>query len=283
MDRVGRVVSHDAFSPDVAFVGLTRAGTPVLVNRLAAEAQFSVAISTVYPHAFAAWGGGAKMVLPGICHVSTCYYNHTRIRGGGQWAGRPDRSPARRDIEEAAALFGLDVAVCALVNPAKQLCGLLVGDPTRAHRNAVRLARRLYHTDIPAKRPDLVIANAYPFDGDPTQTAKTEIPAKRCGVPILMIADFADPCSWHGTYDGHREAYLRRLAPAPQQAPDLLWKAEVFLYCPQVGRGYTPKNRSWYCENDWDRLMTAMAQRFPRADVAVLPAAPLQIPASPHP
>ena len=178
MDRVGRVVSHDAFSPDVALVGLTAAGTPVLVNRVAAAAQFSVAISTVYPHAFTAWGGGAKMVLPGICHVSTCCYNHTRVRAG-QWAGRPDRSPARRDIEEATALFGLNVAVCALVNPAKELCGLRVGDPTRAHRSAVSLARRLYHTDIAANRPDLVIANAYPFDGDPTQFSKTEIPARR--------------------------------------------------------------------------------------------------------
>ena len=282
INRVGRVVSHDAFSPDVAFVGLTAAGTPVLVNRLAAAAHFSVAISTVYPHPFTAWGGGAKMVLPGICHVSTCYYNHTRIRGG-QWTGRPDRSPARRDIEEAAALFGLDVAVCALVNPAKQLCGLRVGDPTLAHRSAVRLARRLYHTDIPANRPHLVIANAYPFDGDPTQFSKTEVPARRYGVPILIVSDFADPCSWHGAYDGPRKAYLRRQqAPVPEQSPDLLWKAEVFLYSPQVGRGFVSRNRNWYCENDWDRLVAAMAKRFPRADVAVLPAAPLQIPANPH-
>jgi hypothetical protein len=280
MDRVGRVVSHDAFSPDVTFIGLTAAGTPVLINRLAAAAQFSVAISTVYPHALTAWAGGAKMVLPGICHVSTSYYNHTRIRAS-QWGGRPDRSPARRDTEEAAALFGLDVAVCALVNPAKELCGLRVGDPTQAHRSAVRLARRLYHTDIPAKRPDLVIANAYPFDGDPTQTSKTEIPGRRCGVPILIIVDFADPCAWHGAYDGPRKAYLRRQqAPVPAQTPELLAKAEVFLYSPQVGRGFVPRNRNWYCENDWDRLMAAMAKRFPRADVAVLPAAPLQIPAS---
>jgi frataxin-like iron-binding protein CyaY len=58
----------------------------------------------------------------------------------------------------------------------------------------------------------------------------------------------------------------------------LLRKAEVFLYSPQVGRGFAPRNRNWYCENDWDRLIAALAQRFPIADVAVLPAAPLQIP-----
>jgi hypothetical protein len=58
----------------------------------------------------------------------------------------------------------------------------------------------------------------------------------------------------------------------------LLAKASVFLYCPQIANGYVPDNRSWYCDHDWDRLMAAMAQRFPAANVAVLPAAPIQLP-----
>jgi len=280
MDRVGRVVSHDAFSADVTFVGLTKAGTPVLVNRVAADADFSVAISTVYPHALTAWGGGAKMVLPGICHVSTCYYHHTRVRGGGVWSGNPGDSPSRRDLEEAAALFGLDVAVCAVINPKKELCGLRVGHPTQAHRSAVKLARQVYHTDTQGLAPQLVIANLYPFDGDPTQFSKAEVPARRCGAPILILADFADSCDWHGAYDGPRKAYLQRgPLPVPERTPELLRKAEVFLYSPQVGPGCAPRNRNWYCESDWARLMAALSQRFPSADVLVLPAAPLQIPA----
>lgn len=282
IDRVARVVPHDAFSPDVRLMGLTAAGSPVLVNRAAADADFSVGVSTVYPHALTAWGGGAKVVLPGICHVSTICYHHTRIPAG-VWAGSAGRAPARRDIEEAADLFGLDVAVCAVVNSEKQLCGLCVGDTRQAHRAAVRLARRVCHTDMQASAPDLVIANAYPFDADPTQLSKAHLPARRLGVPVLIVTDFADSCSWHGTYDGPRKAYMRRRRPpVPETTPELLHKAEVFLYSPQVGWGFVPRNRSWYCENDWDRLMAAMAQRFPRAEVAVLPAAPLQIPSLPH-
>lgn len=277
-DEVGEVVSHDAFSPDMAFLGITSFHTPILVNRQAAEADFSVSISTVYPHTLTAWGGGAKMVLPGITHVSTSRFHHT-CHPRAEWGGDPDLNPARRDLEEAAALFGLDVSVCCVVGTAKELCGLAVGDPTLAHRQAVAWARAAYATDLGPVRPDLVIANAYPMDGDPTQLGKTEIPCRRGGAPILIVIDFADPCPWHGVYDGPREPYLRRDQPAvPVPTPELLAKADTFVYCPQFGNGYIPTNRNWYCENDWDRLMAAMAQRFPAANVTVLPAAPLQIP-----
>lgn len=279
-DRVAHVVSHDAFSDNMTYVGLTSNGTPVLVNAAAARADFSVSISTVYPHGHSAWGGGAKMVLPGISHVSTTYCHHTKIRAG-VWAGDPGRCRSRRDIEEAAALFGLDASVCAIVNGRKELCGLRVGDPTRAHRRAVKLARRIYDTDMRGATFDLVIANAYPFDGDPTQLSKGEFPARRLGVPILLVADFSDPSPWHGVYHGPRKDFLPRHQPRlPEPTDDALAHARIFLYSPQVGNGFVPQGSGWYCDNDWERLTQAMTRRFPQARVAVLPSAPLQIPRS---
>ena len=278
LGRVGNVVSHDAFSSHAAFLGLTAAGTPVLVNEDAARADFSVALSTVYPHSLTAWAGGAKMILPGISHVSTIHYHHGRIKGG-PWAGRPGQCPARRDVEEAAKLFGLDVAVCAVLNARRELCGLRVGEPKAAHRQAVRVARRVYHTELPDISPDLVIANLYPLDADPTQLSKAHIPARRFGAPVLIMADFADPSSYHGLYDGPIAPYRRRpQAKMKKQDVEQLMSANVFVYCPQYGKGFVPKDASWYCDNDWRRLMRAMTRRFPQASVAVLPAAPLQIP-----
>ena len=278
LDRVGTVVSHDAFSPDAEFKGITSAGTPVLVNPIAARADFSIAISTVYPHALAAWAGGGKMVLPGISHLSTIDLHHRRIKGG-EWGGNPGACPSRRDIEEAAKLFGLDVAVCSVLNARRELCGLRVGSPTQAHRRAVTVARRAYATDITGASADLVISNAYPLDADPTQLSKAQLPARPFGAPVLILADFADPSPYHGLYDGPLAPYRRRPpVEPPKHTDDLLHSAKVFMYCPQYGKGYVPTDRTWYCDNDWDRLMKAMAKRFPRASVAVLPAAPFQIP-----
>jgi len=277
-ERVGKVISHDAFSPRVTFLGLTPAGTPVLVNDEAANADFSVSISSVYPHALVSWGGGAKMVLPGICHVSSIHCHHGRVKGG-PWAGRPADCASRRDIEAAGRLFGLDACLCAVVNSRGELCGLYAGDPVRAHRRAVALARKVGDTPVSGDPPDLVIANAYPFDADGTQYSKAQAPALQFGCPMLLLNHFTDPSIYHGLYHGPLEAYRQRepLQP-PEHTDKLLMNARVFLYSPQYGRGFVPPDRSWYGDNDWQRLMAAMSRRFSRASVAVFPAAPLQLP-----
>jgi hypothetical protein len=275
---VGQVVSHDAYSPRVRYVGLTSAGTPVLLNEAAVDADFTVSISTVYPHTIAGWGGGAKMVIPGIAHVSTIHYHHGRVTAGA-WACKPTDSPNRKDLEEAAALLGLRASLCCVVNSRQELCGLYAGDPTAAHRRAVALARKVGDTPVTGGPHDLVIANAYPFDADGTQYGKAQAPASLFRCPVLMVNDFADPSTYHGLYDGPPGPYRRRTPPVPPEHTDvLLMNAPVFFYSPQYGKGFVPQSRSWYGDSDWEQLMADMSRRFPRAKVAVLPAAPLQIP-----
>jgi len=275
---VGSVISHDAFSPEVKFLGLTPAGTPVLVNGAAVAADFSVSISTVYPHALVGWGGGAKMVLPGISHVSTIHYHHVKV-AAGPWAGPPGDCTSRSDVEAAARLFGLNACVCAVMSSDRELCGLSVGDPVLAHRRAVELVRETSDTPVSGEPPDLVIANTYPFDGDGTQWSKAQAPVKQFGCPVLLINDFADPSTYHGLYDGPLDEYIRREQPQPPPRTDeQLMQARMFIYSPQYGDGFIPQDRSWYGDNDWERLMEAMSRRFGRAAVAVFPAAPLQIP-----
>lgn len=278
--RAGRAIAHDCFSPQVEFLGLTSAGTPVLVNAEAARADFSISISSVYAHNLTAWGGGAKMVLPGITHASSTRYHHNHIPGGPR-AGVPAKSRSRRDVEEAGRMFGLDVAVCPVVNSRKELCGLFVGDPTKAHRKAVAFARRVHATDLTGASADLVIANAYPFDSDSSQLGKGLWAQGRLRVPAIVIADMADPLPYHGLLDGPLKPFLRRPRREPKiQTTEQLMAARVLLYCPQYGNGFVPRDPAWYCESDWERLMKALSQRFRRASVAVLPVAPLQIPAT---
>lgn len=279
VDEVGCVVSHDTYSADVVFVGLTSAGTPVLVNRLAAEADFLICVSTVYPHPFTSWGGGSKMVLPGVSHVSTIHYHHGRL-SRTQRAADPAGNPARCDLEEAADFAGLNVAVCAVVNSRKELCALAVGQPRAAHADAVAKFRRVHGTNVDGVDIDLAVSNLYPLDGDPTQLSKAQWPTEHFGVPTVILADFADPSPYHGLYDGPREEYLsrerREIIPRTEEE---LMKARVFLYAPQHGTSFFPQNRSWYCEGDWDQLIEKLKRRLERPRVAVFPVGSLQIPA----
>lgn len=276
-DEVGQVVSHDAYSSAMTYVGLTSAGTPVLVNAQAI-ADFSVSLSCLYPHRLVAWGGGAKMVLPGIAHISTIHCHHGRLPAG-QWGGPPSGCASRRDVEEAANLYGLSMSLCSVINSRKELCGLAVGEPTQAHRRAVTLARKVGDTPVPEPHPDLIIANAYPFDADGTQYSKAQAPALLFDCPMLVVNDFADPSIFHGLYHGPLREF-RKQPPAPPvpHTAALLAQARVFFYSPQYAKGFFPPNRDWYCDHDWDRLMADLERRFPRAKVLVFPCAPLQLP-----
>ena len=50
-------------------LGNTESGTPVLVNKTYHEADLKIAVSGVIPHPLAGYGGGAKIILPGLCGI----------------------------------------------------------------------------------------------------------------------------------------------------------------------------------------------------------------------
>ena len=47
-------------------LGMTELGIPALVNKTVVEADFVLGVGNIVPHNAAGWGGGAKMILPGV-------------------------------------------------------------------------------------------------------------------------------------------------------------------------------------------------------------------------
>ena len=72
-----RIFAHDARkSEDMVFLGTSKNGTEMRVNRLGVEAHKIVIISSVEPHYFAGYTGGRKSFLPGIAAFETVEQNH---------------------------------------------------------------------------------------------------------------------------------------------------------------------------------------------------------------
>jgi nickel-dependent lactate racemase len=74
--------------------------------------------------------------------------------------GRVDDNEQRLDMEEIARMAKLDVSVNALCNMQRDTIGLYLGDLVQAHREGVKMARKVYATEAP-KDADVVIANSY--------------------------------------------------------------------------------------------------------------------------
>jgi nickel-dependent lactate racemase len=148
-------------------IGKTAMGTPIEVNRAAAEADLLLSISTIEPHRFYGWSGGAKNLLPGVSSRKTVYTHHGRFAQLITGLDVMDNNPHREDAEEAAEMVGLDFICNVVLDEQRRIVGAFAGDQVSAHRAGVELGRRLNVTTLPEKADILVCAlGGSPRDAD---------------------------------------------------------------------------------------------------------------------
>ncbi len=161
-----RVYNHNPYE-NCTEVGTTSRGTPVSINSEAAACDLKIAVGSILPHPFMGFGGGGKIVLPGIASMDSIQANHMLagiiLLGSGMspvdGLGWFDDNEGRMDVEEAASIAGLDFKVDTLLNSRRGIIGLAAGHPVEAHHAGARQAAHLYGTPK-AEEMDVVIANA---------------------------------------------------------------------------------------------------------------------------
>lgn len=157
-------------------LGTSRNGTPIQVYREVVNADFKIAIGNIVPHIAAGWGGGCKMIQPGVCSEKTTEVTHLlacTIQNVLEACGTTDNL-CRREMEEITAQVGLDFIANTVLDENKNILGLFCGHYVEAHRAGVALARQVMCPKIPS-RADIVIASANPADIDFWQGCKPYI------------------------------------------------------------------------------------------------------------
>lgn len=181
----------DSDPADVVHLGVTSAGTPVDITRVVAEADRRICLGNIEYHYFAGYSGGAKAIMPGVSTPSAIQSNHSMMVRESACAGNLEGNPLRRDIEEAAAMCGVDYILNVVLDEHKQIVCAVAGDVTLAHREGCRFLDRLYRKDID-HRADIVIVSqgGAPKDLNLYQTQKALDNAKHAvakgGVVILV-------------------------------------------------------------------------------------------------
>ena len=134
-----RMVSHTAppqeykklHSP-VKYIGTTSHNCPVSIHQYAAESDVLIIFGQISMNSFYAYGGGAKMILPGISSYEGIVLSHSLTppgkTGGGDWR----KNPARADIDEMGDVAGIDF----LINVAHNVNGDIVAVAAGHHRDA---------------------------------------------------------------------------------------------------------------------------------------------------
>lgn len=167
-------------APDFRLVGITRRGTPIMLNNLLLEADLNVVIGSVAFHYFAGMTGGRKMIVPGACHVQTVMANHklTLAEDGSLNTlcanGALDGNPIHEDMVEGAAYLGNIFMINVVLDGWADVKDMSCGHPVASHLEAVKRAKRLLEVPI-GERCDLAVASAggHPLDIDFIQTHKS--------------------------------------------------------------------------------------------------------------
>jgi len=204
--------SHHCYE-NLVDLGKTSFGTPVFLNRFFAEADLRIGVGSVTPHGGPGFGGGAKIVLPGVVGIETITANHGGHLKGGR--GLMEGNELRADMEEAARMARLDVIVNCVLTMRRGIAGLFVGDMVAAHREGVKLARQVYGTPLP-EPADVVVFNAYPEDTELVQAGKGLGVGARVGKRLLRVGGsvvLTAACSEGRGIHSHGQPYMHTNRP----------------------------------------------------------------------
>lgn len=181
IDRIGpeiaerfAVSQHDCLDDErLVNLGTTRLGIPALVNKAVVDADLVLAVGNIVPHNAAGWGGGGKMVLPGVCGAKSIGMLHIaagRIKPIWKLVATL-HNPIRACIDETARMAGLKAVVNTVLKHDDEISGVFVGDPVQAHRMGVTAASKVFCQKVD-ELADIVICSTYPADIDYWQAGK---------------------------------------------------------------------------------------------------------------
>lgn len=159
------VYNHNVYE-NCTYIGRTTFATPVSLNNEFVNADLKIGIGSILPHIDVGFGGGGKIVLPGISSIETITHNHRFAWGKDENNDiNTDKNPGAdqvniqlKDIEEACKISGMDVKIDAILNIKRDITALFVGDPIAQYYEGVKLAKRHYLTPKP-ERAEIVVAN----------------------------------------------------------------------------------------------------------------------------
>lgn len=266
---------------NLVYVGDTSRGTPVHVNREYAACDLRLAIGSIFPHGSAGFGGGGKIILPGVCGIDTIESHHKNIRENAE-LGRVDDNVFRLDIEESARLAGLHFKIDVVINNHRQVIGLFAGDLVEEHRAGAKLARQMYSTQL-AKDADIVVSNSFPDESQMGRGMWCINPSLKEGGDAVLLTHSFDGQNLHQLSSRFGTGYGGRMFNPQRLNRGLDKTRRIIIMTPNLSRydrdDLQPKEKIVWCRN-WGEVLAELAGgNGAGTKVAVYPYAPLQMPA----
>jgi lactate racemase len=184
--------SHDAKHDEMVFLGTSKNGTEMRVNRLGVDAHKIVIISSVEPHYFAGYTGGRKSFLPGIASFETIEQNHKLALKPEACALKLKGNPVHEDMIDALSTVKKEIfTISTVLDKNHRIYAATAGDIYKSMEQAVSKAEEVFVAKIPQKADIVVSVVKFPSDIDLYQAQKGIDNAKYAlkeGGILLLVA-----------------------------------------------------------------------------------------------
>jgi lactate racemase len=166
--RKYQVVNHEPENPEALVpVGVTREGTPALLNRRVVEADVRIITGFIEPHFFAGFSGGPKGIMPGVAGLKTVMSNHgaKMIEHPKSAFGITVGNPIWEGMRDIALSVGPSFLLNVALNEQRQITGVFAGDLLQAHKAGIEFVRKSAMQRVKAPFDIVVTTNSgYPLD-----------------------------------------------------------------------------------------------------------------------
>ena len=224
-----RIHSHDAKHDEMVYLGKSKNGTEMEVNKLGVDAHKIAIIGSVEPHYFAGYTGGRKAFLPGIASYKTIEQNHKLALKMSAQTMALDGNPVHEDMEDAIlTVKDKEIfAIMTVLDRDDRIYAATAGDITESLKAAIDKSHEVFSVEIKEKADIVVAVAPHPMDVDLYQSQKALDNAKLALNPngILILVSRCRSGVGHDTF-----VKLLSSARNPQDALDKIEQKYVLGY-----------------------------------------------------
>ena len=175
----GRIFPHNPHASDNVIIGKTHRGTWVEINPHVAFSDLIIGVGECMPHPVAGFGGGCKIIMPGVCsYRSVADHHFTWMRHRNSRVNSLDGNSFYGEIVDAGRIARLSFKLDFIINEKKEVIRAFAGDPVEEHREASRCAASISLVPLP-KLADVTITSSFPLEVG-VQSTKALVMAKTC-------------------------------------------------------------------------------------------------------
>jgi nickel-dependent lactate racemase len=165
-----RITNHDCHAHDLVPVGTLPFAGEVLINPLFLSADLRIAVGSIVPHSLNGFGGGAKLVFPGVAGFDSIKRHHSAlVTAEGVSYGNLSGNPFHEEISEVGRMTSLHFIVNAVYDVHENVRAIVAGHFEEAFRVGAGLCAD--ELTVSFDRPaDVTIVSTFPYDDGPQIT-----------------------------------------------------------------------------------------------------------------